>query len=176
MGVLVQDVLIVAGVVTCAVGRIVGVAVVARLGRVGVVSAAHCFRRGAAVLKTAVGVGASRRRDAVALHFLLAQLSDHGGGHHLGDDLELSVFQIFIGDEAHERLAVHGQARFRRLRREVGFGLPRERGVVAEQARVVSLADQHGVQRRGVLLARADHFIAAHLLLGLLGYLDGGDG
>ena len=84
--------------------------------------------------------------DAVALHLLGAQLGDDGRRHRLGDDVELAVLQPVVHDEAHERLAVHEQALVVRLRREVGLGLARQRGVVAEQARVVVLGSGDAIR------------------------------
>ena len=86
------------------------------------------------------------------------------------------MLERLVDDEAHERLAVHDQAFGCGLRLEVGFGLAGERGVVAEEAPVVTAVHEHRVQRGGVLLARADHLLAAHFLLGFLGDLHGGNG
>ncbi len=123
---------------------------------------------------------AARRRgspgQAVALHLLLAQLGDQRRGHRLRDDVELAMAQAFVDDEAHEGLAVHDQALFGRLRRQIGFGLAGKRGVVAEQALVVVGVHQHGVQRGRVLLACSHHLFAPHLLLGLFGDLNRRDG
>ena len=125
---------------------------------------------GAALLRAAAG------GQAVAGHFLLAQLRDDGGRHHFGDDVELAVFQVVVDDEAHERLAVHGKAVFLRLGGQVGFGFTGERGVVAEQALVVVGVHEHGVEGGGVLTSRAHHLFALHGLFGFLGYLNGRDG
>ena len=125
---------------------------------------------GAALLRAAAG------GQAVAGHFLLAQLRDDGGRHHFGDDVELAVFQVVVDDETHERLAVHGEAVFLRLGGQVGFGFTGERGVVAEQALVVVGVHEHGVEGGGVLTSRAHHLFALHGLFGFLGYLNGRDG
>ena len=116
-----------------------------------------------------------RPADAIAAHFLGAQLLDDGRAHHLGDDVELAVLQVVVDDEAHERLPVHEQAVFRRARGEVGFGFTGERGIVPEQTLVVLRVHQHGVESRGVFAAGADHLLAAHGLFGAFGNLHGRD-
>ena len=111
--------------------------------------------------------------DAVALHLLGAQLGDDGRRHRLGDDVELAVAQIIVDDEAHKGLAVHDEALLGGFGGKVGFGLASQGGVVAQKAAVIVGVDEHGIKRGSVLLACADHLLAAHLLLGLLGNLHG---
>ena len=125
------------------------------------------------LLRVASATGGSH---AVALHFLIAQLSDDRRAHHFGDHVEFTVFQALVHDEAHERLAVQGQALRRCGRFKARFGFARERGIEAEETLVVVGVHEHGVERGGEFAAGAHHFLAAHLLFSLLHYLDGRDG
>ena len=84
--------------------------------------------------------------------------------------------QIVIHNEAHEGLAVHDEALLGGFGGKVGFGLAGQGGVVAQKAAVIVSVDEHGIKRGGILLACADHLLAAHLLLGLLGNLHGRQG
>ena len=81
--------------------------------------------------------------------------------------------QIVIHDEAHKRLAVHDEARLSGLRGQIRLSLAGKRGVIAQKAPIVIGVDEHGVQGGSILLTCADHLLAAHLLLGLLGNLHG---
>ena len=144
--------------------------VVARLRGHGGLRVAELLR-GVGGFRAVAAVG-----EAVALHFLVAQLADDGCGHRLGDDVELAVLEALVDDEAHERLPVHHQSLFGSLCREVGFRFSSQGGVVAEQAAVVVGVHQHGVERGRVLLAGADHLFAAHLLFGFFGNLNRGYG
>jgi hypothetical protein len=83
------------------------------------------------------------------------------------------VAQIVVHDEAHEGLPVHDEARLSGLSGQVRLGLAGQRGVIAQQAPIVVGVHEHGVQGGSILLACADHLLAAHLLLGLLGNLHG---
>ena len=123
--------------------------------------------RGGRAGRTAAGT------DAVAGVLFLAQLLNQGGGHHFGNDVELAVAQIVVDDEAHEGLPVHDEALLGGFGGKVGFGLASQGGVVAQKAAVIVGVDEHGIKRGSVLLACADHLLAAHLLLGLLGNLHG---
>ena len=118
----------------------------------------------------------SARRDAVALHFLVAKLFDDGCGDEFGDDVELAVFQALVNYEADERVPVHDQPFLGGLGVEVRLGLAGERGVVSEQARIVVGIHEHRVQGGRVLLPGADHRFATHLLFGFFSYLDRGNG
>ena len=129
--------------------------------------------RGISASGGAVAVGCRRGADAVARHLLGAELRDKGRGDGLCYHVELAVAKALVDDEAHERLSVHEESLFGRLCGKVGLGLAREGGVVAEQALVVVGVHKHGVERRSVLLSRADHLVAAHLLFRLLGNLHG---
>ena len=80
--------------------------------------------------------------------------------------------QPLVDDEAHERLPVHHQSFFGRFCDKIRFRLARECGVVAEQPLVIIGIHQHRVERGGILLARAHHLLAAHLLLRLFGDLN----
>ncbi len=113
--------------------------------------------------------------EAVALHFLCAKLRDDGGGDGFGDDIEFSVLELVVYDEAHERLAVHDEALVCSLCGEVGFGFAGEGGIVSEQALIVVGVDEHRIERGGVLLARAHHLFSAHHLFCFFGYLHGRD-
>jgi len=86
------------------------------------------------------------------------------------------MLQAVVHDEAHERLPVHDQALLSGFRGQIRLGLAGQGGVVAEQPLVVVGVDEHRVQCGGVLLARAHHLFAPHLLLGLFRYLDRRDG
>ena len=165
-------ILIVLVVLTVLIVLVILVVLVEALVGHGCACAAELLRR----VCGGCAVAGVRPAQAVALHLLVAQLGDDGRGDGFGDDVELAVLEAFVDDEAHERLAVHGQALLGGLRRQVGFRFTRERGVVAEQTAVVVGVDQHGVERGRVLFAGADHLLAAHLLFGFLGNLNGGDG
>ena len=139
-----------------------------------------CWRRSGSGLLVAVarlrGGRAGRTAagtDAVAGVLFLTQLLNQRGSHHLGDDVELAVAQVVVHDEAHEGLAVHDEARLGGFGGKVGFGLASQGGVVAQKAAVIVGVDEHRIKRGGILLACADHLLAAHLLLGLLGNLHG---
>ena len=110
--------------------------------------------------------------QAVAFHFLFAQLLDNGTGYHFGDDFELAMLQAVIDDETYKRTAVHGQTFFGGLAAQVGFGFAGKRGIVPEQTAIVIGVHKHRVQRGGVLLACADHCLATHLLFRFFGYLN----
>ena len=113
---------------------------------------------------------------AVALHFLGTQLRHDRRAYDFGDDVELAVLEAVVDDEAHERMAVHGQAFSRCARGEAGLAFAGQRGIESEQALVVVRIDKDGVERGGELLACADHLFAAHLLFGFFHNLNGGDG
>ena len=113
--------------------------------------------------------------DAVALHLLVAQLRNDGGGYQLGDDVELSMPQTIVDDEAHQRFAVHDQALLHGFGAQVRFGFACKRRVIAEQTRVIIGVDEHRVERGRIFAASADHGFAPHLLLGFFGNLNGRD-
>ena len=84
--------------------------------------------------------------------------------------------QIVVHDEAHERLSVHDEALARRLWRKGRFRFRQPGwGSSPDRRLVIVGVDEHGIKRGSVLLACADHLLAAHLLLGLLGNLHGRD-
>ena len=84
------------------------------------------------------------------------------------------MLELVIDDETHERLAVHDEPALGRFRRQVGLGLARERRVVTEEPHVIVGVHENRVERRRVLLAGADHFVATHLLFGFFRDLNWG--
>ena len=113
-------------------------------------------------------------RHAVALHFLGAKLLDDGGAHDFGDDVEFAAAQGVVYDEAHERLAVHGQAVGRRSGGKARLAFACERRIEAEEALVVVAVHENRVQGGGVFPSGAEDFLPAHLLFSLFDDLHGG--
>ncbi len=75
--------------------------------------------------------------SAPGLQVLGAKLLDAGGAHDFGDDVEFAAAQGVVYDEAHERLAVHGQAVGRRSGGKARLAFACERRIEAEEALVV---------------------------------------
>ena len=99
-------VLVVLVVLTVLIVLVILVVLVKALVGYGCACAAELLRR----VCGGCAVAGVRPAQAVAFHLLVAQLGDDGRGDGFGDDVELAVLEALVHDEAHERLAVHGQA------------------------------------------------------------------